>query len=229
MKEPNTFGRRSIVVFACFAVLGGVLAWWSASSGPEAAFRSNGDDVPSQAPLPPPQRGNHVDESIVQARSVPSEPKYPVLVPVYHPRDKSEWQGMLVDVSSIPPCNGGTLCGLAQACIDDACRPCERDAQCENGEACVLDHCLLANLVECRKTKDCRSGEICVLSGYAPGPRGNEGMRSYCLDEESGTNPPDVEPEPEPVAAAPVHSPRSDAFRRLEKLVATPTRDELQN
>jgi hypothetical protein len=106
--------------------------------------------------------------------------------PRYAPRPRDEWQGMLINVNITPPCNASAECGLARACIDEKCMPCERDEHCADGEACVLQHCIAMELVECRRTAECGKGSKCILSGYSRDPRGNEGTRSYCNSNFSG-------------------------------------------
>lgn len=112
--------------------------------------------------------------------------------PVYHPRDKSEWQGMLVDMSMRALCRGARSCGLAAACLDGQCGPCASDDQCADGERCVLDHCVLAANVHCRSHRDCTGPDaLCVLSGYSTDPRGNADMRAECLVPRGGQGLPD--------------------------------------
>lgn len=104
----------------------------------------------------------------------------------YHPRDPDEWQGMLVDISSPLYCEG--FCGMALACIEEQCLPCESDAQCMEGEGCVLDHCMPLDNIECRGRADC-GDDLCVLSGYTGGTaRANEDMRAYCLSPSGGSS-----------------------------------------
>lgn len=107
--------------------------------------------------------------------------------PRYAPRPAEEWQGMLINLNIAPPCNSSAGCGLARACLGNRCMPCERDEHCANGEACVLQHCIAADLVECRHTAECGADSKCILSGYSREPRGNEGTRSYCNSKFSGT------------------------------------------
>jgi hypothetical protein len=112
--------------------------------------------------------------------------------PVYHPRDKSEWQGMLVNMSMRALCKGARSCGLAAACMDGRCGPCATDGQCGDGERCVLDHCVLAPNVHCRSHRDCFGTDaLCVLSGYSSDPRGNADMRADCLVPRGGKALPD--------------------------------------
>jgi len=112
--------------------------------------------------------------------------------PVYHPRDKSEWQGMLVNMSMRALCKGARSCGLAAACLDGQCGPCATDGQCGDGERCVLDHCVLAPNVHCRSHLDCSGdGALCVLSGYSSDPRGNASMRADCVVPRGGKALPD--------------------------------------
>ncbi|WP_437566178.1 hypothetical protein [Sorangium sp. So ce542] len=110
-----------------------------------------------------------------------------VIIPVYHPRPATEWQGMLVDVAHQASCESTEHCGLAMVCHEGRCGPCTSDAECARGEGCVLDHCVPEERIECRKREDCGSPtKVCALSGYSPDPRSNQGMRAYCLDELGG-------------------------------------------
>lgn len=100
----------------------------------------------------------------------------------YFPRDPNEWQGMRIDTSIRIACETSATCGLARACVDDICTACTEDSQCSPGELCALDHCIPADLVECRSYTDCPNGQLCILSGYTGGTaRGNEDTRAYCL------------------------------------------------
>jgi hypothetical protein len=105
---------------------------------------------------------------------------------VYHPRDPKEWQGMLVDLTVMPPCVVSSDCGLAMACQGGKCGPCEIDAECARGEVCVLDHCVMEGKATCRSVKDCQEDELCILSGYDATPRSNQEMRSYCNPNTGG-------------------------------------------
>lgn len=122
--------------------------------------------------------------------------------PRWHPRPDGEWQGMLVNLNVQPPCDGPGLCGLARACKNGRCGPCEFDAECAPGESCVLDHCVRSANVHCRRRADCGPRSTCVLSGYSAGVRGNQEMRAYCLAMESGASrgpaPPETPPEEDP-------------------------------
>lgn len=119
----------------------------------------------------------------------PSPPGLAMLLgpPRWYPRPPSEWQGMLVNLNLTPHCDSSALCGLARACKDAKCMPCEQDGECADGEACVLDHCVRRELVTCRRSANCLAKEVCILSGYSNLPRGNEGMRAICVDPAGGT------------------------------------------
>jgi hypothetical protein len=107
----------------------------------------------------------------------------------YYPRDPEEWQGMLVDIANPLYCEG--FCGLALACIDQQCLPCQTDEQCLEGEGCSIDHCVPLTNLECRSRKDCAVGELCILSGYTGGTaRANEDMRAYCVGSSGSSNKP---------------------------------------
>lgn len=69
--------------------------------------------------------------------------------PRYKPRPLGEWDGMLVDLETQPPCEDSAHCGLARACKGGRCVACEADSDCESGAACVLDHCVAAQQVRC--------------------------------------------------------------------------------
>ena len=93
---------------------------------------------------------------------------------------------MLVDVSLRIACED--FCGMALACVEGICSPCTDDAQCLAGELCVLDHCLVEELVGCRSYRDCGEDQLCILSGYTGGtPRANEDMRAYCSGADGGS------------------------------------------
>jgi hypothetical protein len=99
------------------------------------------------------------------------------------PRDPREWQGMLVSLEEQALCSERDGCGLAMACRDGRCGPCQHDEDCSRGEACVLDHCLRAENVGCRSRADCREHDaMCALNGYTGGDRRSNGrMVSQCL------------------------------------------------
>jgi hypothetical protein len=102
--------------------------------------------------------------------------------PRYQQRPPGEWDGMLVNLAVTPPCEVGSPCGLARACIKGVCTACVTDGDCLRGESCVLDHCVLSDRVGCRSSKDCENSVHCVLSGYSPDPRSNGTMRSHCVE-----------------------------------------------
>jgi hypothetical protein len=77
-------------------------------------------------------------------------------------------------------CEASERCGLATACVTGRCGACRLDAECASGEACALEHCVLATRVACRGRADCSEGELCVLSGISADARGNSDMRAYC-------------------------------------------------
>lgn len=108
----------------------------------------------------------------------------------FHPRDPSEWQGMLVNLAQPQICEASWTCGFALACKEQSCGPCEVNRDCAQGESCVLDHCVLADHVECRSQKDCKhlgAEALCILSGLTSGdPRGNAAMRAFCSSGTGG-------------------------------------------
>lgn len=159
-------------------------AMTSASSAADAR-RAEGAEARPRVPV---RRRDGALPSEAPATLVAAAPEEPFrLVPVYHPRPATEWQGMLVDVSHQALCERTEQCGLAMSCHEGRCGPCESDADCARGEGCVLDHCVPLEKIECRKRADCGSPQkACVLSGYSPDPRSNAGMRAYCLEERGG-------------------------------------------
>lgn len=100
--------------------------------------------------------------------------------PSYHPRDPSEWQGMLIDMNSRAQCDTSARCGLAMACQEGLCGPCADDSDCSQGEVCALDHCVRQERAECRTKRDCAGEELCTLSGYSSDTRGNQEMVARC-------------------------------------------------
>ncbi|MDD9947301.1 MAG: hypothetical protein OXU20_40050 [Myxococcales bacterium] len=111
-----------------------------------------------------------------------------------HPRDPHEWQGMMVNLDRQAFCETKSGCGLAMACLEGRCGPCSESGECAEGEACVLDHCLRAELVSCTSRRDCAADELCVLNGYSGGgARNNERMRSECMGLEGGVEQQDGE------------------------------------
>jgi hypothetical protein len=137
----------------------------------------------------------------------------------FHPRDPQEWQGMLINTDATPPCEASATCGLARACKGGRCVACGTDGDCAAGEVCVLDHCVVHALAGCRGRTDCAAGSLCILSGYSSEARGNEGMRSLCLDPASGAS---TIPEPEPAPPDPrTRLPYDDLVRRATEAART--------
>lgn len=100
--------------------------------------------------------------------------------PRYHPRDPNEWQGQLINLDIHPECDTSSRCGLALACIKGLCGPCSEDAQCAQGEVCVLDQCLLSSNAKCRRRSDCPADEYCQLTGLSTDVRSNADMKALC-------------------------------------------------
>ena len=148
------------------------------------------------APEPSPTPSQRLPEadrlSVAETPVVDNEPDSAARNPlqdmpdeVWHPRDKDEWQGMLVNTAVEQYCEASNYCGLALACNEqNVCGACSRDSDCASGEACVLDHCVVQEKVACRTRHDCTHlGEdaLCLLSGLTGGDtRGNADMTSYC-------------------------------------------------
>ena len=143
----------------------------------------------------------------------------------YAPRPADEWQGMRVDRATQARCGGADSCGLAMACLDGGrCGPCQADSQCAAGEACVLDHCVLAPRAACRSRTDCGSDELCVLTGYSADPRGNAAMAARCLPSSGGSDRSDEIDRPASEPAGPMPVPAQDLLEQVEADVATPAR-----
>ncbi|UQA56926.1 hypothetical protein [Polyangium aurulentum] len=154
-------------------------------SVPEPVATSKSEPHDSSTPSPRRDRAAHERDTAVspaQAQSIATtaETSRP------RPRPATEWQGMKVDDAETWPC--GERCSMARACIGGLCVPCREDAQCEAGEVCVLDHCVVEERVECRRAADCGNPEaLCVLTGYTSGDlRGNGEMRAHCSNPEGG-------------------------------------------
>jgi hypothetical protein len=109
-----------------------------------------------------------------------------VVATEYHPRPEGEWQGMRVNLALRATCERSEGCGLAMACREGLCGPCEADGECAGGEVCVLDHCVPRAQAACRSRSDCGEEELCVLSGYSSDARNNGGMRASCLAGRGG-------------------------------------------
>lgn len=124
----------------------------------------------------------------------------------YAPREPAEWQGMLVNTTFQARCDTSSRCGLAMACHTDQCGPCSNDSECANGEACSMQHCVVASLAACRTRADCPAAELCMLTGYASDARGNLDMRAYC----SGSPPAEARRQEEEEAALAVELARAD-------------------
>jgi hypothetical protein len=67
------------------------------------------------------------------------------------------------------------------------CGPCRQDAECADGEICILDHCLLSRNAKCRSRRECAGEEaLCILSGYSADPRGNAALTAECRGPRGG-------------------------------------------
>jgi hypothetical protein len=128
--------------------------------------------------------------------------------PQYKERPAGEWDGMLVDMTVQPECVDEMPCGLARACVNGKCAPCETDSDCRQGEGCVLDHCLISKMIQCRSSKQCATNATCILSGYSGDVRGNGEMISKCVaPTDSFGNKPPARPAP------PFGTPESESSR----------------
>jgi hypothetical protein len=193
--------RRGLILV--LVVLAAAALWWKARSHAPTSIPRSQLGLAARQP-------RDASRPVVPrlAPSLPSSPSEPVLASGglraserhWHPRDPQEWQGMLINTDASPPCESSAGCGLGRACKQGKCEACAQDNDCAMGEACVLDHCVVGALAACQGRADCAAGQLCVLSGYSNQARGNEGMRAYCLDPDSGTSsvPAAAEPTPDP-------------------------------
>lgn len=128
-------------------------------------------------------------------------------------RDPAEWQGMRINMDRLASCGESGICGMALACVGGKCVPCTSDDECESGEVCSLDHCVLESQADCRSFKDCDAG-LCLLTGYSSDPRGNIGMKAYCSTDKGGFVQ-DPESEPRPIIEEAPE--RTMSIRRLQE------------
>lgn len=185
-----------VVLVSASALL--AFAWWKQreANSVHAVQSRTRSSIEVQAKLPireAPSSGQPEPETALQksqedsAMETEAPPAFPDPPRVrYKPRPENEWQGMLVDLATQPPCLDGAYCGLARACIAEVCTACERDSDCGGSEVCVLDHCLLATQVGCRSTRECPNDSVCMLSGYSSDPRGNAAMNASCVSRSGG-------------------------------------------
>lgn len=141
----------------------------------------------------------------------------------FRPRAPHEWQGMLIRDREPAPCGAPDSCGLGLACKSGKCVACEADADCARGESCVLDHCLATRLVGCRHRSDCAADSWCILSGYSATLRGNDGMRSFCVSDNSGTEHLAHDSEPPPPPDTRRELPYDDLLRRSQTALKAET------
>lgn len=163
-----------------------------------------------EASVPPPGLQVARDLAVRPKASSPSlglaTPEAASLVPQRSTRDLAfrpaaraggEWTGMPAeDTTQVCPSAG--WCGLALGCRQGRCAGCASDDECDVGEVCILNHCVLSSLATCRSRIDCSRGELCILSGLSAGPRGNSDMHAYCL---APTGPSRESPAPPPTPA----------------------------
>jgi hypothetical protein len=201
--EPRK--RRSLpAVLAAVVVVAASVLWLASrprppSSMPRAALSleaAQRREPPRR--LAPSPRLSPADPAVLAAAA--AEPAMAPAERHFYPRDLQEWQGMLISTDAAPPCDASATCGLARACKAGKCVACAVDDDCATGEACVLDHCVVRELATCRSRSDCASGSLCILSGYSSEARGNEGMRSLCLNPASGAS---TIPAPQPAPPDP--------------------------
>jgi hypothetical protein len=206
-RESRRLALLGLALLASIAGFLAVLAWPEATKHP--ALRKS----VVEAPAPPRERTWRTKGPVPGAtlaepvEHLPTPGRGPV--PVYHPRDKDEWQGMLVNMSMRAMCEASEQCGLAAACINQLCSPCRTDGECAKGELCVLDHCLLAKNVSCRSRRDCSGEEVrCILSGYSSDPRNNAELLAACKEAAGGqAQPPDrIQAKGKPAPRPPVNT-----------------------
>ena len=174
--------RRSGAILAMLVITVGFgVAGWL--TGRQIREPDSDRDESSAPKRPPPRRAVRKLPVDAYARGIGPQS-------IYHPRAANEWQGMLVDISVSVSCESTSFCGLAASCRDGKCGPCVSDEHCLAGEACVLDHCVLASMVGCRSRVDCDPEHLCILTGYSAGPRGNDDLRAICSSESGGREQP---------------------------------------
>lgn len=143
-------------------------------SPPVSSVRIQASVSMSQASQSPPER-------VGKAAAI--APKASLVDGRFKARAVGEWDGRLVDVVLREPCNDFGSCGLARACLaDGVCGACSDDSDCDPGELCVLDNCLLTDRVHCRNRNDCPAGEVCMIEDDRReyGWRGNESLVAGC-------------------------------------------------
>jgi hypothetical protein len=173
--------------------------------------RPNGKNPPVPVPSP-------AVSAASQDTSDESGARHEVVNDAYHPRAPGEWQGMLVSLTRQATCETSDRCGLAMACRQGRCGACVWDHDCTQGEVCVLDHCVLEYLAECRTRRDCSNGEYCVLSGYSVGVRGNARMRAYCLSTDGPSAASEEDPSPAPAVSGDKRGGTSTAERLMDRV-----------
>src|SRR4029079_17336818 len=130
---------RLTIGLALFAALSGFVAV-SKWPGRQAPLRMPTDRSVhfTAAPTPSPVKGLSAQRA--ETVQTPSPDHDRGRVPVYFPREKGEWQGMLVNMTLRAQCDTSSRCALAAACLDGLCGPCSHDRECADSEVCVLDH-----------------------------------------------------------------------------------------
>jgi len=170
---------RKRIGFFAFFVIGFLCVWFLKSEKREIKLPKKSANQTKKIKRSPHILPTPVDSaSILVPLNVENEDEDSV-------RDIEEWQGMKVPTIQ-PHCSSEDGCGLAMACIDNKCVPCEEDPDCATGEACILQHCVPEENGACRTRRDCEEGALCVLSGYSFGARGNSEMKAFCRLSASG-------------------------------------------
>jgi hypothetical protein len=206
-----------VMVLGPVAALAIALSLWRARTAVTAIDRSTVQthEPVSFKPAPP------GDQSVTQGPEVsPIASARPVMQLNFKHRAPEDWQGMLVNLAAQPECEATERCGLARVCKGGVCTACDADSECARGEVCVLDHCVLADRVSCRRKADCGRDAQCILNGYSFDPRGNGSMEARCVEHRSGTRRP-------PMLEAPVDSsgrelPFDDELHRAQELMRRP-------
>lgn len=146
--------------------------------------------LPSPLPSSSPARvTKHSTPSVFFSARRPriTEPGAEVLAKLRPPRSshraQGEWGGMMVDDSVAPRCDTNARCGLARACVDGYCVGCRMDTECDLGEQCVLEHCILSRKTLCHSRSECPPGDVCLLTAYSPTARGNEDIIAACTTQ----------------------------------------------
>jgi hypothetical protein len=189
MPKPERLWQTAILVVGAFL---GILGWYlqtrekHLSNGVEPSKSGEArSSAPSLVgPLTRKSRDHHEGSSIVPVAEFVGGKRMLKPVLEFHPRAADEFQGRRISLDGAI-CERSATCGMAKACIDGMCGPCSEDSDCEIGEVCVLQNCLLRENVSCRFRAECPDPEqqLCIFNeDDSPGARANSTLRAFCHD-----------------------------------------------